>query len=429
MRESIKRRTLNILSKGGRHLNIDMVFLGKGGFWLGIGQVSSSLSGLIVSVALANALPQEIFGTYKFILSLAAIIAVPALAGLNTALIRAIAQGYDGTIRAVLHRKLVWGAVAFFLGIGIGTYYALHGNTALANAVFIAAAFVPLMEIGNLYSAILVGTQQLARHARYTVMLYAIATILMSGVALMTDNLYIVLLTHFGWWAVGRISLLYLTVRTSAQKTDAVSSEALSLGTHLSIIGILDSIASHIDQLVLFHFLGPLAVARYAIAAAPVLHIVGFVQVLKPLAVTKFAGNATPMTLTSYFHKLVFSAGTLLIAALCYILIAPFLFRILFPGYLDAVVYTQVLSIAVIGGISALNSSILVSLNATRELYLQSLASDAVQIVLIAFGAYAFGLWGVLIAFVTAKLFSLVFGTVQTSILLSKKNGTYQAPV
>ncbi len=423
MRQKIKQA----LRWSERYTRTDMVYLARGGFWVGLGQGIASLSGLILAVALANLLSPETFGTYKFVLALSAIIALPTLGGLNTALIRAIAQGYEGTTRATLHRKTLWGAVACLFGLSIAVYYFLTGNPTLAGAALIAAAFIPFMEIGGLWDAVLAGKKEFHRAAAYNAWLYGGVTLALCLTAYINGNLLLVLLAYFGSWTLGRLVALTLVTRAYPDAKHGVSREALTLGGHLSVLGILSTTAVHIDQLLLFHLLGPVTLAHYALALAPIGHLTGFVQILKPLIIAKVPSTTQAMTRAAYLRKLLLLLAALCALALGYTLAAPALFAVLFPQYADAVFYTQILSVGLVGSAATFNTSIFIAHNAQRRLSAYFIITGVVQVLCTALGVYIFGLIGAVLAFVATKLFAALLSTAQALSLLAtateKQNG------
>jgi O-antigen/teichoic acid export membrane protein len=404
-----------------------MVYLATGGFWLGIGSTVASLSALAVTIVFANLLPPEIFGTYKFVLSVGAMLSALTLGGLNTALIRAIAQNHSGTVNTMIRLKLQWGFVAFLVGLGVATYYVLNDNAQLATAFLIAAALIPLVELGGLYGPILAGGKEFKKNTYYDIALNGSITVILCTVAFITHNLFILLTAYFGLWTLGRLYALYRVTRPYTNAAGSVSGESVLLGKHLSIMGVVNTIASNIDRVLLFHLLGPVSVAAYSVAISPVERLTGFSQLIKPLGIPKLSNQVIPMTARGYWRKFVSVEAVLALGTLVYILAAPIIFGIIFPQYEHAVLYTQILSLGILSAALPFNSSILIALNARRELYIQSFGANLFKIILTVVGGYLFGLWGIIGAFVIARLAYLALSTVQTIFLLNNRQAAYEA--
>jgi len=74
----------------------DNYFLTQGSY-LSIGHVISIICGFLLSIAFARFLPKEIYGQYRYILSVVAILAIFTLPGLKTAITQAVARGFEGS--------------------------------------------------------------------------------------------------------------------------------------------------------------------------------------------------------------------------------------------------------------------------------------------------------------------------------------------
>lgn len=425
---SLKEKVLRLLKWSEQYTKTDMAYFASGGFWLGLGQSFASVSGLIVTIVFANLLPPETFGTYKFILAVGAIIAIPTLSGLNTALIRAIAQGRLGTLQATTRVKLRWGFIAFVFGICIAAYYFVNGDIVLARAIMIAAAFVPIMELGGLYSSVLLGKKAFEKSAWYDAALHGGTLVTLILVVLLTDNLSAILLAYFGSWTLGRLIALKRVITIYSNEDTSVSHESIALGKHLSIIGVINNIASNIDRIVLFQLLGPVSVAVYSVAISPVQRITGFVQLIKPLSIPRLAEQANHMTLKDYWRRLLYLEGALGGMCFVYIIAAPIFFALLFPDYPNAVIYSQVLALGMFGAATAFNSSVMIAMDARKQLYIQSSVGNSAQVILTFAGVYIFGVWGLVGAFLATRFIYLIIGTAQVALLLRRREHPLPSP-
>ena len=61
----LKQRIYKGLKWSQKYTQTDMVYLAKGGFWLGMGQIITGLASFLLTLAFANLVPKETFGTYK----------------------------------------------------------------------------------------------------------------------------------------------------------------------------------------------------------------------------------------------------------------------------------------------------------------------------------------------------------------------------
>lgn len=318
-----------------------MVYLAKGGFWLTLGQVISTVGTFGVAIAFANLLDPNTYGTYKFVLSIAGILSIFTLPQLGTAVTQAVARGFEGAVQKGIKKRLKWGTLSALAGLGAGGYYLLQGNETLALAMLIVAVFVPLMNAFGTYESLILGTKRFKISSVLGVVekIGYVAAVIVT--LLLTNNLFLVLLAYFVPYTLLRGYFFWKTTQ-QFQKNRKEDPVALSRGTHLSIVGALGLVAANLDSVLLFHFLGAAPLAIYAFAIAPVSQIKGLVKNISPLALPKFAER----NLKSIHHELTRKLVVLLLAgtviAGIYILITPFVFRIFFPQYLESVFFSQV---------------------------------------------------------------------------------------
>ena len=141
-----KNKIDNFLKRTQRYTGTDNVYLAKGGFWLGTGQAVSAIAALLLSIAFANLLPRETYGTYRYVLSIFALLSISTLQGMSTAITRAVARGYEGSFKTALGTKLRWGVAGAAASLATSLYYYLQGNNTLAISFLIATVFVPIMS-------------------------------------------------------------------------------------------------------------------------------------------------------------------------------------------------------------------------------------------------------------------------------------------
>src|SRR5688572_8295878 len=112
----------NFLRKSESFMKTDMVYLTKGGFWLSLGQLAAMATGLISSILFANLFPKEAFGSYKFILSMVAMMSVFTLTGMFTAVTQAVAKGFNNALRQGFRINLKWSLGLMLSGLVLSIY-------------------------------------------------------------------------------------------------------------------------------------------------------------------------------------------------------------------------------------------------------------------------------------------------------------------
>ena len=97
--EKWQNKIYQILRGSEDFFKTDMIYLTKSGSWLSLSQGIAMLAGFFISIAFANLFPKESFGTYKFILSMVAILGVFSFTGLSTSVVQSVARGFGGSLR------------------------------------------------------------------------------------------------------------------------------------------------------------------------------------------------------------------------------------------------------------------------------------------------------------------------------------------
>ncbi len=70
---------------------------------------------------------------------------------MNTALTRAIAKGYEGSVLPAIKTKIRWGLLGGISGLILAGYYWHGNNTNLAIGFLITAIFIPFLDSLNIY--------------------------------------------------------------------------------------------------------------------------------------------------------------------------------------------------------------------------------------------------------------------------------------
>jgi O-antigen/teichoic acid export membrane protein len=411
----LKSRIYHLLRKSEKYTQTDMVYLAKGGFWLTLGQIISSTSSFLLAIAFANLLPKESYGIYKYVLSIAGMLAISTLSGMGTAITQAVARGYEGSLIPALKTKIRWGLLGGLASLILAGYYYLQGNATLTISFLISAVFLPFMDSFGIYDAFLQGRKLFDVSTKYFIISQIIAVSALIATLFFTKNLFLILLAYFASWTLMRFIFLKITLKKFPLNQNQ-DPKTISYGKHLSLIGVIGTIASYLDRLLIFHYLGATEVAIYSIAIAPPEQIKGLFKNFNILALPKFSQRSKEeikKTILSKTLKIVLITIPVIVV---YVILAPFIFKLFFPKYLDAILFSQIfaLSLIVAGGVipyTALQSQI-----AQKELYLFNFSSSIFQIISLFIGIYFFGIMGAIIARIASRLFNFIM----VSILIKK---------
>lgn len=375
-----------------RYTGTDNVYLVKNAGYTNVVQVLGIVTGAALFFVAARVLPKEVYGEYKYYLSLFGLFAVCTFTGMDTALQRSIANGLDGSLAAAFRRKLLGGLVGATGALAAAGYYLARGRTDLAAALVLLAVFAPLIYAATIYSALHVGHRRFDRFARDASAVQIVAFLGMLAAFFLLDDpvqLFLVFLAT----AAANV-LAYLGALRSRRNAQA-DPDLLPYATHLSLLDVLSTVALSLDGVLIFQFLGAAPLAVYSIATAPVEQIKGFLKSFSAVASPKMSTADYPALRAGLPKKLLlYTAGVGAVAAL-YVASAPWLIRILFPQYVDAVFYSQVYAVSLV---AAMPANVLLTLFQARgwrkETFWFNVLSYGAQIALLAVGAAFYGIWG-----------------------------------
>lgn len=386
----------NSLSWLQRFTKTDIRYLLRGGFWLSVGRVLSAVSAFLVSVAFANLLPQETYGTYRFVLSVAGVLSAFTLPAMGTALIRAVARGMDGSVRRALEVRVKVGALGAIVGLLIGLYYFIQGNYVLAIANLIVAVFLPFFDTFTIINFYLQGKRNFRLEAIYDSVTKILSALALVGVAFLTTDLFFLLIAYFGSYTLFR-GLTYWHLVRNIDRDAPKDPEMVPYGTHLSVMGLSGLIATHIDKILLFQHIGAVEVALYAIATAIPENARGIVKSFSVLLTPKFAKDSDEEItnrIKALWRKMALISGVLIAGTLIYFPLAPYIYGLLFPTYPEAVLLSQISMIGLVTGIGAIPMMLLQSQKKTGPLYGLVGVNTVIQLGLLVALIPFFGVWG-----------------------------------
>lgn len=411
----MKEKIRKILLWSQKYTKTDMLYLAKGGFWSGLGFSINSILGLLLVVAFANLLPKETYGIYKYIMSLAGALGFLTLTGMNNAVIQAVSKGYEGALKQAIKIQLRWNFL-FLIGLSVlGSYYLIKGNDVFSTSLFIIGIISPLATAFNTYGAFLTGKKEFRKLSVYSILseLFRIGLVIL--VLFLTKNVVLIITLYMISGLLPNIYFYYQVKKLSKSEVENTdekqSKELFKYGAHLSIVNIFATISQHIDKIVLFQFLGPIQLATYYLARAAPDRIKGLSKNMMNIVFPKLATkNLIELKNTFYrrlFQSLIFGA----VLAGIYILLAPFLFKYLFPKYLPSIFYSQLLSLNLILVLPITYFAYMFqSQKLVKPIYQISVTTNIIEITLYIVMGAIWGILGVIFAAILSNLFTILFG-------------------
>ena len=393
MVEKSKRAIARYIERGGRYFGTDMMYLAKGGSWLTFGHIASGIFGFVSLIAFSNLLSQETYGVYRFVLSFTSTLAIFMLPGVSTAIIQSVSRQFDGSFWKGFKLKMLFGIGTTVSAFAIAIYYYLNENTMLALSFVVLGAFLPLMQTLFLYRAVLVGKKDFKTMSLYDVVTRIVLLVTLVTTLFLTQNVVVILLVYFVSYIVIRFVFLRRTVKRHPLNKEE-DAQTISYAKHLSVQSALSLVAEQLDKVIIFHFLGAAPLAIYALAVTPVDQLGGLLKNVRSLALPKFSASRPEdlqETLGAKVRKMEYIIAPLVIL---YVVLAPFIFKIAFPQYLDSVVLSQVLSLLLLFVPRSLFTTALKAQMKTKELYIFRIVSPLLRIGFVLGLVIPFGLWG-----------------------------------
>ncbi len=388
-----------------QYAKTDMVHFFSANFWLNFSRVISIGTGMLLTIAFANLLTPEQFGTYKYVIAAAGLISTFSLGGLSAAAMRAVAQGKKHVVPAIVRTAIFWSIPASIAALGVSVYYFGHANSELGFAFLIIAITNSfsngvgatkgiLQATGDFRTAVLSGIPRI---------LVPFAIIFL--VIFFTKSVVWILLAYFASntiasWVYYRWTLRRLNIHGSQEDVAGF----VRYGKQMTMLGFFQLASGQIDQLLLWHFTTPATLAIYALALAPVGEVQNllnnFLSVLFPKIAAKSEEEVHKM-LPTRLKQMIFVSCTMV---LLYIVAVPFLFKYLFPKYLASVLVSQVLALTIIFQSKGVIDVFFTAHGQIAQRSKAILSSQAIEFALFFVLIPLFGLWGAVSATVLSEV-------------------------
>lgn len=404
--EKLKQWAYNLLRKSERFTKTDMVYLAKGGSWLTGEQLINSLIIFGTSIAFANLLAPETYGIYKYILTLGGIIGAFSLSGLGVVVTQAVARGNEGALVAAFRSNLRWSMFMVIVGGAGAAYYFVNGNNVLGTGLLFAAACLPLIDSSELYATFFNGKKDFKTLAllRTSRSIFTAGAILVS--LFFTDDPLILTAVYFISHAMAAM-FLYIYTIYHFRPNKKTEMDTISVGKHFSLMNIFAALTDKLDEVLVFHYLGPVQLAIYHFSLVIPNHILGFFKNVGLLALPKFAVADKEATKQSLWRKMFTLSCVAFAILILYVLLAPSFFALFFPQYLASLPYTKIYALVLLIS-GTLPIAFLDSQKAVKEKYILSVASNIGKIVIVFSGVYFFGLWGAIVGRILSKAWGLI---------------------
>lgn len=407
MVQKIKALITTLLRQSQKFTGTDNVYLATQGSYLTIGNIINIATSFILAMAFARLLPKEIYGDYRYIISIMTIIGIFALPGMDDAILQAVANKFDGSFRKGLREKFRWSILGSLSCLILGGYFFFFkDNLTLTICFLIAGVFFPLMQSTGLYLSYLGGKKLFGIQVKYNVLTQVISSLAIIITLFLTKSLIILILTYFFSYTVLGIIFLFISLKKIPAGKEE-NEEYIKFGKHLSFLRVLSTIATQADRILIFHFIGAASLAIYSFAVFPVAETNTLLDNIRSLALPKLASQEKAKIKKTLLKKVI--KATILIAplVLIYIIIAPYLYKIFFPQYMESVFFSRILFLTVLIFPASIVSLSFQAQMAKKELYQLGIIIPLFQIILLIILTPIYGILGVIIARLANQLIGI----------------------
>ncbi len=405
MLKMMGNRVQALLRWSEKYTKTDMVYLAHGGSYLFAGQLISMAAGFVLSVGFAHLVAKETFGTYQFILSLGGIVSAFSLTGINVAISRASALGSNEALRVGFLMRLRWNVVMVLIALAGAAYYFINANNTLATALLVVASLLPFLSAAEIYAPFLEGRKAFDRLTLYGAARNIIPTVLLLCAMYVSNNPVLIVLAFY---LANTVTVLLLYRRTRAhyqtQSNDVPNIPLIHESKHLTLLNSVSFIADQLDKVLVFHYLGATQLAVYVFAQAPVKQMRGFTKIIRTLIFPKLVvtdiqtlKRTLPRKAILYLMALIACVGT-------YVVLAPFFYEYIFPQYVEAIGFSQVLAATLLFAPVALFRKTFLAHFKKRELYSTELFTSLFSITLLLILLPQFGIWGAVMSQLIATI-------------------------
>jgi len=419
--KSIRSKISQTLMWSQKLTKLDVRYLARSGFWLGLQQVLVTIFAFGLSVLMANFVSKADFGTYKFVLSILNIFILTTLPGVSISVTRTIAKNPSRDISQMTRKRIIWGLLGSVASLGMGLYYFFSGNPTLSLLFLIVAVFIALFEAFTLYESWLRGLEKFKEVSLYKVGIQGVFTVLY--------GLYIYLaqpgvISIIFWYLFGYTLLRFVFyVKTfgfsavldvfNKRDLSEEEKETLHYGKNLSVMNVITVISLAVDKVIVFHYLGAASLAVYAFALSLPDQLKATLKQLVSVALPRLSDRTyEEVKKTTPVRLLVLLFGVSIIT-FGYIAIAPWLYQLVFPLYVESVVYSQIIALALIpnAGMFYVRTIFNAQMKVKKQ-YIFSTIYPILQTTLLIFGFFWSGLFGLSIGYSVAQVLGLFFSLI-----------------
>jgi len=389
-------------------LSLDVRFYGRSFSWLTLSHITGVVRGIATTFLMARWLSPEVLGQFRYTLAIFGIAGIFSLTGMNASVIRGVAKGDTVIARYAMRRMLQFaplGTLVLFIAAAERFW---HQESTVATALAVAGiSFIPY-TVSGLYGPILTGHEKIRELATMAIINNLLYATVFVGILIATRDLILITVAYFGFDILFRG---ILTVREFRRLPKKGSADAhMSLGHHMSGIGVMQTLALYVNQILLQRFWGYSTLAVFSIATVIPEQIMKAIKSMSGIFLQRLSRHekSEGILRTTRKHFWIALAGMVFIVAL-YAISAPWLIPFFFPQYSEAVFPSVIYAIGLIGIPCIIGSYFFQAHKEIKRLWRFSIVQSIIQLATSIALVPIFGSWGAIWSRVATRVGSLPF--------------------
>jgi len=399
----MKNKIKNLLLWTQKYTKTDMIYIAKGGFWLSTGKAGTILISLATMAAFANWLSVKTFGTYQFVISIAGLAAIAGLPGIKTALVRSIVKRKEGSLAVAFKTKFIWSLAGSAGLLVLAGWYFINENLLLAGTFLVPALFLPLKSSFGIFASFWEGRKRFDVRTRLGILTDLGIAAVVIFTLFITNKLWLILTAFFGTTVV-LYAIAYLYTRKKVQNRE-IDENLVPFGKNLTVMNIISTVAQYMDKIILWKLLGPVQVAVYIFALKPIEKVRGSMPIgklaLPKLAEKRIKGEERKKAI---FRKFLLMFIITIPLAIIAFFAAPLVYKIIFPQYMDSVIYCQALTFLITTMPFGILGTALIAEIKIRHLYITNTTVPLFKIILFLILTPLYGIWGIVATILLAEV-------------------------
>lgn len=401
----LKNKLIRFLRFTEKYAKTDMVHFAKSNFWLNLNRGLSVVNGLALSVAFAHFLTKESYGTYAFVLAVLGLFSMPTSSALGAGIGKPVSRGHSPVIFEGMRAVLPWSLAS---GIGlclVGGYYFFSGNNLLAISFVLGGIILPISVANGVAKSFLNSKGNFQLTAKFSLWRTPLMSVLLILTAYFTESaFYIIVVSILGNALLGL--LLYTQVKKIYAAELSQPTEEKFPGKfafHSAILSVFGYLSEKMDSILLWKFAGAAPVAIYNYALSPVREIRSVIETQGVIAAPKFAQKEfahVRANISLRVRQMYIIALPLMIL---YMVAAPYIFKYMFPQYIEAVGLSQLLALSLLSAPRRLLSIAISAHQRIKDSYITSVLPNAIRLILMIILVPLYGIKGAAIALLAAE--------------------------